>query len=191
LKRADLKFRADLMLLLREYFRAQKATPADICKPTRCTPTTRERAPENGKTDKFSADKLIGFAAKSGFDFIRASSSKSGQADEIKCDVAVLRRPPDTCLVWPWMPAQSPFWRACVRHQPAAHLLVPSLRGVHFLLIDPIGRLLKCVQDKHCVQVLASSRQSGRLDYRFRSTSMAPAPTDSDSTLCEEKGSGP
>jgi len=32
LKAADLKFRADLMLLAREYFRAQKATPADICK---------------------------------------------------------------------------------------------------------------------------------------------------------------
>ena len=46
---ADLKFRADLMLLLREYFRAQDATPADICQRLG-VPQPRVSELLNGKT---------------------------------------------------------------------------------------------------------------------------------------------
>jgi predicted XRE-type DNA-binding protein len=87
---ADLKFRADLMLLLREYFRAQKAVPADICKQLG-VPQPRVSELLNGKIDKFSSDKLIGFAAKLGIRFypsvIKASRSKPMK---FKCEVTVL-----------------------------------------------------------------------------------------------------
>src|ERR1700679_1010840 len=86
---ADLKFRADLMVLLREYFRTQKATPADICQRLG-VPQPRVSELLNGKIDKFSADKLIGFAAKLGIrffpDVVKASR---GKPMKIKCDVSM------------------------------------------------------------------------------------------------------
>lgn len=86
---ADLKFRADLMLLLREYFRAQKATPADICQRLG-VPQPRVSELLNGKIDKFSADKLIGFAAKLGIRFYPSVVKASrGKPMKIKCDVSM------------------------------------------------------------------------------------------------------
>jgi predicted XRE-type DNA-binding protein len=87
---ADLKFRADLMLLLREYFRAQKATPADICQRLG-VPQPRVSELLTGKIDKFSADKLIGFAAKLGIRFYPGLVKASrGKPMRIKCDVSIL-----------------------------------------------------------------------------------------------------
>jgi predicted XRE-type DNA-binding protein len=87
---ADLKFRADLMLLLREYFRAQEATPADICQRLG-VPQPRVSELLNGKIDKFSADKLIGFAARLGIRFYPSVvKATRGKPMKIKCDVSVL-----------------------------------------------------------------------------------------------------
>jgi len=86
---ADLKFRADLMLLLREYFRAQKATQLDICRRLG-VPQPRVSELLTGKIDKFSADKLIGFAAKLGIRFYPSVVKASrGKPMKIKCDVAM------------------------------------------------------------------------------------------------------
>jgi predicted XRE-type DNA-binding protein len=87
---ADLKFRADLMLLLREYFRAEKATPADICQRLG-VPQPRVSELLNGKIDKFSADKLIGFAAKVGIRFYPSVvKATRGKPMRIKCDVFLM-----------------------------------------------------------------------------------------------------
>lgn len=87
---ADLKFRADLMLLLREYFRAEKAAPADICQRLG-VPQPRVSELLNGKIDKFSADKLIGFAAKLGIRFYPSVvTATRGKRMKIKCAVSVM-----------------------------------------------------------------------------------------------------
>ncbi len=65
---ADLQFRADLMLVLREYFRSQAATQAEIGKRL-SIPQPRVSELMTGKIDKFSSDKLIGFLAKLGIRF--------------------------------------------------------------------------------------------------------------------------
>jgi predicted XRE-type DNA-binding protein len=86
---ADLKFRADLMLLLREYFRAQKATQLEISQRLG-VPQPRVSELLNGKIDKFSADKLIGFAAKLGIRFHpTVVKATRGKPMKIKCDVTV------------------------------------------------------------------------------------------------------
>jgi predicted XRE-type DNA-binding protein len=86
---ADLKFRADLMLLLREYFRTQKATPADIGQRLG-VPQPRVSELLTGKIDKFSADKLIGLAAKLGIRFYPSVVKASrGKPMRIKCEVSL------------------------------------------------------------------------------------------------------
>lgn len=65
---ADLRFRADLMLVLREYFRSQAATQAEIGSRLGI-PQPRVSELMTGKIDKFSSDKLIGFLAKLGIRF--------------------------------------------------------------------------------------------------------------------------
>jgi predicted XRE-type DNA-binding protein len=85
---ADLKFRADLMLLLREYFHAQNANQAAIGRQLRIAqPRVSELL--TGKIDKFSADKLIGFAARVGIRFYPSVVRPSrGKTMAFKCDVA-------------------------------------------------------------------------------------------------------
>ncbi len=63
---ADMKFRADLMLVMRELFEDQRWTQADIMA---ALEIAQPRASElmTGKLDKFSSDKLIGFLAKLGY----------------------------------------------------------------------------------------------------------------------------
>jgi predicted XRE-type DNA-binding protein len=86
---ADLKFRADLMLLLREYFRAQNATQAAISRRLG-VPQPRVSELLTGKIDKFSADKLIGFAAQVGIRFYPSVVKASrGKPMTFKCDVSV------------------------------------------------------------------------------------------------------
>lgn len=65
---ADLQFRADLMLLLREYFRSKDAAQAEIGAKLGI-PQPRVSELMTGKIDKFSSDKLIGFLAKLGIRF--------------------------------------------------------------------------------------------------------------------------
>jgi len=58
-------FRADLMLMLRDYFRDQEMTQTQIRKALNI-PQPRVRELMTGKVDGFSADKLIGFLARVG-----------------------------------------------------------------------------------------------------------------------------
>jgi predicted XRE-type DNA-binding protein len=88
---ADLEFRADLMLVLRDYFRDQRASQAQIG--TRLgIPQPRVSELMTGRVDKFSSDKLIGFLAKVGIRLkpvpVRATSR---QPFKVKCDVSVAR----------------------------------------------------------------------------------------------------
>jgi len=84
---ADLEFRADLMLVLRDYFTG--STQADIGK-TLGIPQPRVSELLSGKVDKFSADKLIAFLAKVG---VRLKPSTvpatRGRPMKVKCDVVM------------------------------------------------------------------------------------------------------
>ena len=62
---AELQFRADLMLLLREYFRSKDVAQAETGTKLGI-PQPRVSELMTGKIDKFSSDKLIGFLAKLG-----------------------------------------------------------------------------------------------------------------------------
>ncbi len=86
---ADLEFRADLMLMMREYFRARKSTQAEI---GRMLGMRQPRVSElmTGKIDKFSSDKLIGLLAKLGIRFKPTfNTSTARRASSIKCTVSV------------------------------------------------------------------------------------------------------
>ena len=86
---ADLQFRADLMLVLREHFRSKAATQAEIGARLGI-PQPRVSELMGGKIDKFSSDKLIGFLAKLGFRLrpvtVPATKTKPMQ---VKCNVSV------------------------------------------------------------------------------------------------------
>jgi predicted XRE-type DNA-binding protein len=62
---ADMEFRADLMLVLRDFFRAQDASRVQI---GRILGIPQPHVDElmTGKVNEFSSDKLIGFLAKVG-----------------------------------------------------------------------------------------------------------------------------
>jgi len=84
---ADLAFRADLMLVLRDYFAG--ATQAEIGK-TLGIPQPRVSELSSGKVDKFSADKLIGFLAKVGIRLrLKTVPRTRGGAMKVKCNVLV------------------------------------------------------------------------------------------------------
>jgi len=86
---ADMQFRADLMLVLRDYFREQAATQAQIGQMLRI-PQPRVSELMTGKIDKFSADKLIGFLANIGIRFKPSTvPSVRGRPFRVKCDVLV------------------------------------------------------------------------------------------------------
>lgn len=86
---ADLEFRADLMLVLRDRF--GEASQAQIGK-TLGIPQPRVSELMSGKVDKFSSDKLIGFLAKVGIRFKPATvPTAKGRPLKVKCDVLVTR----------------------------------------------------------------------------------------------------
>lgn len=86
---ADMQFRADLMLVLRDCFRDQGASQARIGQMLGI-PQPRVSELMNGKVDKFSSDKLIGFLAKVGIRFKPATvHTASGRPFKVKCDVSV------------------------------------------------------------------------------------------------------
>ncbi|UTW01188.1 XRE family transcriptional regulator [Marinomonas rhizomae] len=63
---ADLEFRADMMLVLKNYFQSKNWTQSDIMAKLEISqPRVSELS--RGKVDKFSSDKLIGFLAKIGY----------------------------------------------------------------------------------------------------------------------------
>jgi len=83
---ADLKFRADLMLVMREYFEFKEWTQSDVVS---ALGITQPRASElmRGKVDKFSSDKLIGFLAKLGFQISPKFVASAPSNEQIKCSV--------------------------------------------------------------------------------------------------------
>jgi predicted XRE-type DNA-binding protein len=86
---ADLEFRADLMLVLRDYFRDQCASQTQIG--TRLgIPQPRVSELMTGKVDKFSSDKLIGFLAKVGIRLKPVPVQATRRHPfKVKCDVSV------------------------------------------------------------------------------------------------------
>jgi predicted XRE-type DNA-binding protein len=86
---ADLEFRADLMLVLRDFFREQEASQAQIGQMLGI-PQPRVSELMTGKVNKFSSDKLIGFLAKVGIRFRPATvPAAKGRPLRVKCDVFV------------------------------------------------------------------------------------------------------
>ena len=86
---ADLEFRADLMLVLRDRF--GEASQVRIGKALGI-PQPRVSELMGGKVDKFSSDKLIGFLARVGIRFkpVTVPAAK-GRPLKVKCDVLVTR----------------------------------------------------------------------------------------------------
>ena len=86
---ADLEFRADLMLVLRDFFREREASQKQIGQMLGI-PQPRVSELLTGKVDKFSSDKLIGFLAKVGIRFKPATvQAARGRPLRVKCDVSV------------------------------------------------------------------------------------------------------
>lgn len=86
---ADTEFRADLMLVLREFLRAQEASQVQIAQMLGI-PQPRVSELMTGKVDKFSSDKLIGLLAKVGIRFRPATvRATRGRPLRVKCDVLV------------------------------------------------------------------------------------------------------
>jgi len=87
---ADLQFRADMLLMLRNMFEERTWGQTEIMKALDI-PQPRVSELVNGKIDKFSSDKLIGFLDKMGYRmrprFVTKTSSKTGH---VRCDVQEL-----------------------------------------------------------------------------------------------------
>jgi predicted XRE-type DNA-binding protein len=91
---ASLKFRADMMLMLREYLRAAKLSQAQIGEQLQ-VPQPRVSELLGGKIEKFSADKLLGFAARLGIVFHpRLLETSDGALPRISCEVSMAIEPP-------------------------------------------------------------------------------------------------
>lgn len=87
---ADLKFRSDLMLVMRQIFEDREWSQADIMA-VLDIPQPRVSELARGKVDKFSSDKLIGYLAKLGFQFKPTyQSSKGHRASTVKCAVSAV-----------------------------------------------------------------------------------------------------
>lgn len=81
---ADLEFRADMVLVLRNYFKAQEWTTADIMQALDI-PQPRVSELTSGKVSKFSADKLIRFLAKIGYQIKPSMKIKKDKTVTFKC----------------------------------------------------------------------------------------------------------
>ncbi len=84
---ADMQFRADLLLVLREMFEKKKWGSKEI-ESALGIPQPRVSELMNGKIDKFSSDKLIGFLDKVGYRmrprFVEKARSEQTQ---VQCEV--------------------------------------------------------------------------------------------------------
>ena len=84
---ADLQFRSDLMLVLRDIFEMKKWGQAEIGQALEI-PQPRVSELVNGKVHKFSSDKLIGFLAMLGFRFKPTFvAGTMGKELPVKCSV--------------------------------------------------------------------------------------------------------
>lgn len=83
---ADLKFRADLMLVMRDIFEFKGWKQSDVVS-FLDIPQSRASELMRGKVDKFSSDKLIGFLAKLGFQFRPKFFASDFLDEQIKCSV--------------------------------------------------------------------------------------------------------
>jgi predicted XRE-type DNA-binding protein len=84
---ADLRFRADLMLIMRDIFELKKWTQSDIMS---VLEVSQPRASElmRGKVDKFSSDKLISFLSKLGFRVRPKLILTESSAPNLECPVS-------------------------------------------------------------------------------------------------------
>lgn len=82
---ADLEFRADMMLLLRNYFETQDWSTADIMEALDI-PQPRVSELLSGKVSKFSSDKLIKFLAKIGYQLKPSLTVEKDSSVSITCD---------------------------------------------------------------------------------------------------------
>ena len=84
---ADMKFRSDLILLLRDKFEAHSLDQTQIGE-LLGVPQPRVSELMTGKVSKFSADKLIGFAAAAGVRFSPRYVPKTrSKPEKVECDV--------------------------------------------------------------------------------------------------------
>lgn len=85
---ADLRFRSDLMVVLRKLFEARGLSQADVMQHL---DITQPRASElmRGKIDKVSSEKLIGYLAMLGFHFkpTYQAPPKRSKRSPIQCEV--------------------------------------------------------------------------------------------------------
>ena len=86
---ADLEFRADMILVLRNYFDAQKWSTADIMAALEI-PQPRVSELTSGKVSKFSSDKLIRFLAKIGYQIKPTLKVKKDSSVSFKCSTKEL-----------------------------------------------------------------------------------------------------
>lgn len=86
---ADLQFRADLMLALRDLFESRNWTQADIGRALG-VPQPRVSELMRGKISTVSADKLIGYLARLGLRLRPSFQARRGKGLPIKCAVEVL-----------------------------------------------------------------------------------------------------
>jgi predicted XRE-type DNA-binding protein len=77
---ADMRSRADLMLVLRDFFRTQDASQVQIDR-TLGIPQARVGALMTGKINEFSIDNLIGFLAKVGIRY-RPATVRTDEAQD-------------------------------------------------------------------------------------------------------------
>lgn len=86
---ADMEFRADLLLVLRDYFHDQGMSQSQIGKKLGI-PQPRVSELMAAKIDKFSADKLIGFLARVGIRLKPASvQATSRRPFRVTCNVLI------------------------------------------------------------------------------------------------------
>jgi predicted XRE-type DNA-binding protein len=84
-KAADLKFRANVMLTLRDLFQAEQMSQVEIGI-LLDIPQSRVSELMTGKIHKFSSDKLIGFLAKAGYT-IKPQYERKGRSSRVRCEV--------------------------------------------------------------------------------------------------------
>lgn len=85
---ADLEFRSDLLIIMRGIFESRGWKQADIMEALDI-PQSRASELANGKIDKFSSDKLLGYMAALGVRFKPTYKALDASKIEVSCDVQV------------------------------------------------------------------------------------------------------
>ena len=85
---ADLEFRSDLLIVMRGIFESRDWRQADIMEAL-AIPQSRASELCNGKIDKFSSDKLLGYLAALGVRFKPNYKKLDVSKIKVSCDVQV------------------------------------------------------------------------------------------------------